>query len=69
MSTVIVKRNIETGEEFYLNHSTMSSLSFGSPEMAWNTNDLDIAEMMMARCIEKHNDEAEYEYDLETVYL
>ena len=36
----------EDGEQFFLNHSCMSSLSFGSEDMAWVTEDRDKAELM-----------------------
>lgn len=38
---------ISEGETFYLNHSCMSSLSFGSEDMAWTTEDHEKAELML----------------------
>ena len=34
-------------ETFYLNHSCMSTLSFGSEDMAWTTEDHEKAELML----------------------
>jgi len=36
----------EDGTIFYLNHSCMSTLSFGSEDMAWTTEDKEKAELM-----------------------
>ncbi len=44
MLTIIEISNADT---FYLNHSCMSSLSFGSEEMAWTTDDREKAELML----------------------
>ncbi len=38
---------IEDNEIFYLNHSCMSTHSFGSEEMAWTTKDREKAELML----------------------
>ena len=43
-------------ETFYLNHSCLNSLSFGSEEMAWTTEDRTEAEMMYEACVTKHPD-------------
>ena len=43
-------------EKFYLNHSCLSSLSFGSEEMAWVSEDRTEAEMMYEACVTKHPD-------------
>lgn len=44
------------GDVFHLNHSCLSSLSFGSEDMAWTTDDLAEAEAMLKRVEEKHAD-------------
>ena len=43
----------ENGDTFYLNHSCMSSLSFGSEDMAWLTEDKEKAELMLYKCQDK----------------
>lgn len=35
---------------FYLNHSCMNTLSFGSLDMAWTTNDYLAATQMLGEC-------------------
>lgn len=40
----------EDREIFYLNHAYLSSLSFGSEDMAWTTEDKEKAELMLERC-------------------
>lgn len=47
----------EGGEKFYLNHSCMSSLSFGAEEMAWTTDDLGEAIAMLFKVRERHSEE------------
>lgn len=37
------------GETFYLNHSCLSSCSFGSEDMAWATDDREKADLMLDR--------------------
>jgi hypothetical protein len=39
----------DEGHKFYLNHSTLSSMSFGSLDMAWTANSKLEAEGMAAR--------------------
>ena len=39
----------DDGHRFYLNHSTLSSMSFGSLDMAWTTHSKLEAEGMAAR--------------------
>lgn len=51
-----ITETTEDGERFHLNHSCMSSLSFGAEEMAWSTDDLGVAEEMLESVREKHND-------------
>jgi len=47
---------IEHSEDgpFYLNHSCLSSLSFGSEDMAWTTSDHEKAELMLDK-VERNN--------------
>ena len=51
----------EQGDTFYLNEAYMSTLAFGSEEMAWTTEDLEKAELMLYRVISAHG----YDDDLE----
>ena len=44
------------GDIFYLNHSTLSSLSFGSQDMAWTTDDREKAELMLFKVCSKKNE-------------
>ncbi len=52
MFTVMQKD--KEGNEFYLNHSCMGTLSFGSEDMAWTTLDMDYAELMADKCRNVH---------------
>lgn len=61
MYTVIQKD--ENGDLFYLNHSCMSTLSFGSEDMAWTTDDKEKAELMADKCI--NNSRSLYNADCE----
>lgn len=47
----------DNNEQFYLNHSCMSSLSFGSEDMAWTTEDAEKADCMLERCQRRHDDD------------
>jgi len=49
----------EDGEIFFLNHSCMSSLSFGSEDMAWTTEDKEKAELMACRVFDQTGQECE----------
>ena len=42
-------------ETFYLNHSCMSTLSFGSEDMAWTTEDHEKAELMLDKVESVHD--------------
>jgi len=55
------------GDKFYLNHSCMSSLSFGSEDMAWTTNDKEKADLMLFK-VEKKRGGADSEYDIEEIW-
>ena len=46
---------VEEGTVFYLNHSTLSTLSFGSFDMAWTTDNIYEAEHMLQKVIDKHS--------------
>jgi len=41
-------------DTFFLNHSCMSTLSFGSEDMAWTTDDAEKADCMLTRCQRRH---------------
>lgn len=44
------------GDTFYLNHSALSSLSFGSEDMAWGTDDCEKAELMLFKVETRYPD-------------
>jgi len=46
--------------QFYLNHSCLGSLSFGSEDMAWTTDDLEKAELMLFKIESCNNQDAEF---------
>lgn len=53
-------------EVFYLNHSALSTLSFGSLDMAWATDDRQKAELMLYK-VEHIKGGAESEYSIESI--
>ncbi len=58
---------IADNETFYLNHSCMSSLSFGSEEMAWTTEDREKAELMLDK-VEHVKGTAFSEFEVSELY-
>lgn len=55
MSYTIIQKdyfedNKDEPEIFYLNHAYLGSLSFGSEDMAWTTDDKEKAELMLEKC-------------------
>lgn len=52
MYAIIQKDEFEENDEeiFYLNHAYLSSLTFGSEEMAWTTDDKEKADLMCEKC-------------------
>ena len=46
---------VEEGTIFYLNHSTLSTMSFGSFDMAWITSNFYEAKHMLQKVIDKHS--------------
>ncbi|MCK5607654.1 hypothetical protein KAR91_37565 [Candidatus Pacearchaeota archaeon] len=49
----------EDEDIFYLNHSCMSTLSFGSEDMAWTTEDREKAELMADKIGMRHGNPVE----------
>ncbi len=58
MFTII---KVVDGETFYLNHAYLSSLSFGSEDMAWTTDDREKAELMLDKVRSKKTCATAYE--------
>ena len=56
--TIIESCNKET---FYLNHSCMSTLSFGSEDMAWTTEDREKADLMLYKVQQEKDDDSSFE--------
>jgi len=50
----MIKQTFNDGEEYYLNHAYLSTLSFGSPDMAWMTDDKEKADLMLFKVEAKH---------------
>jgi len=50
----IIQHHHEHDETFYLNHSCLSTKSFGSEDMAWTTEDYEKAELMLESVEHKH---------------
>ena len=47
-----IKQSYNDGDVTYLNHSCLSSLSFGSADMAWHTSNRNKAYNMLKRVVE-----------------
>ncbi len=57
--SIVVRENKEFS---FLNHSCMNTLSFGSHDMAWLTNNPETANNMLQRVKQKHaGDNRDYE--------
>lgn len=63
MPTYAIVETSDEGETFYLNHSCMSTLSFGSEDMAWTTDDHEKAELMLDK-VERVKGTAFSEFDI-----
>jgi len=51
---------------FYLNHAYLNSMDFGSEDMAWTTNDLEKARLMLFKIKTKKRQMAEF-LSIETI--
>jgi len=58
----MIKQTYSDGDTDYLNHAYMSSLSFGSLDMAWMTDDKEKADLMLFKVeAKKGNVESTFE--------
>lgn len=57
MATYVITMEREDGEIVYLNHSCMSTMSFGSEDMAWTTDDEEKADLMCYKAQMYHVDD------------
>lgn len=60
----MIKQTHSDGDTSYLNHAYMSSLSFGSPDMAWMTEDKEKANLMLFK-VEAKKGNAESTFEVE----
>jgi len=51
----MIEQTHDDGEKSYLNHAYMSTLSFGSPDMAWMTEDREKADLMLFKVLTKNS--------------
>ncbi len=60
----MIKQTHTDGDTSYLNHSCMSSLSFGSADMAWMADDKEKANLMLFK-VEAKKGNAESTFEVE----